>query len=573
MCPREPGWVAWARVWKERGNRIRVYFSEAVGDVYQEPVKESYPSAKTGVHELCSPDGGITWEDRGWRAGLSTALPPAVELRGRRINPIAVLQLADGRLLASFLAVHPNESFRHRDFASYDQRWLSWELPEPVGLVDLRLEEMDLPRAVTHLMGSRDGNHWDELFALAGRPYRGVGRLVSLLQLRDGTLVCAGGRSSLGTSHSAPHDSTILIQSTDGGRSWSEPITVYPTDGSPGSDRNVSAECSMVELSTAGQVLLLQRRNQPGGKMMLRLSRRGRAEWESSEMKCPFRGMRQPNLLLCRDGSIWNWDSDGNHYASFDEGQTWRAHRIAPTYYGRMVQADDGAIVSITQANIADRPFPHTHDATLRMTRFSYRMVTGLSQEDAGASFAVACLSHGSRRDFHAGLWLRAGSFCGLAFRILDAKSFGLFAVRILDELPFGVVASGPCLRKRAALLFGEVRNGSFSFIMQREVYGGLEPDSWVQIQVKAHADRLMGALRESRDRASVYLQARDRQPSSGGLGFVTHQSTGAFKDLELYEGSRQIRDTWKPEVKPAPLPQSGPRGGLEGRRKSAFWF
>ena len=573
--PQEPGWVAWARVWKEQDGAVRVYFSEATGDPYQLPVKESRQSARTGVHEIISTDNGRTWQDRGWLPALDGSVPPGRKLIGRRINPIFIRQLADGRRLATFLAVDPTRTLCSRDFTTYDKRWLTWNPPAPAGLADLMHEQQHVPISVSYICQSRDGRTWQPLFGLDGPAYAGVGRLVSILQLRDGTILCAGGRSAQGLPHPAPHDASVLIESVDGGKTWSEPITVYPTDGRAAGDLNLSAENAMVELSQGGHVLLLQRRNSPGGRLMLELVRTGPGRWESREMPQPFRGIRQPNLLRCTDGAIWNWDPDGHHYVSVDDGRTWQAHRIAPTYYGHMVQTDDGAILSITQANIADRPFPHVHDATIRMTRFEYDRIDVLAQHDAGADFALATQgSDDGPRDFHARLLARVDGFSALAFRVRGADDYCFLAVRILpEEAPHGLVADGPCPRRRATLLLGRMRHGRCEFLVQREAYGGLAPGTWVQMQLRTEGEKLMGALLEGPGRAPFYVLARDDRPAGGGLGFLTHQATGAFKDLTIWPGPREIRGNWKETPAPLRLPEAGPGDGLEGRRKSPFWF
>ena len=90
-------------------------------------------------------------------------------------------------------------------------------------------------------------------------------------------------------------------------------------------------------------------------------------------------------------------------------------------------------------------------------------------------------------------------------------------------------------------------------------------PGSWIQLQLKAEEDRIMGAFREAPGRAAFYVQIRDSSFRRGKIGLVTYQSGGAFKDLVVWDKPRLIRSNWKDASVPAHLAESGPGDGLEG--------
>ncbi len=569
----EPGWVAWPQVWKEPDGTIRVFFAEACGDVYQLPMELDEPESGVGVHELRSTDCGESWEDVGWHARLPGQVPQ--ECYGWWMDPLFVLALRDGRLLATCLGKDPTQSFPKEIFTQYDPAWLGFSPPGVTGRGELQLEEGEMPVQVPHIIQSRDGERWETVAAFDGPAYAGVGRLTSLLELRDGTIIAAGGRGSHGLPHPAPHDTTIIVESTDGGNAWSEPIIVYPTDGATSSEHNVSAETSLVELSDDGHVLLVQRRNSPqagqGRRITLKLRRRDPGAWDVQEVPNPFGGVRHPAFLRCADGTIWQWDSDGHHYVSLDDGETWQAHRIAPSYYGKLVQANDNRIISITQANIADRPFPHIHDARLRMTRFAYGRSDVLAQNET-AGPALATVPSLQVKDSSARVFARVDRWSALAFRIQDEANYYVFAVRILPEEEGAGLQGKDTERRRAMVALGKMENGQFRFLVQREAYGGLAPGTWVQIQVKAEGDRLMGAFLESPDRAATYAQIHDDTFAAGGLGVMTLDSSGAFKQPQIWDEPREIRGNWVDSSVPPHLPESGPGGGLE-RNRSVFWW
>ena len=68
----------------------------------------------------------------------------------------------------------------------------------------------------------------------------------------------------------------------------------------------------------------------------------------------------------------------------------------------------------------------------------------------------------------------------------------------------------------------------------------------WLQIQVKVSGDLIQAAARKSKGQPATYVGARDASYSSGRVGLMTERSTGAFKNVCVWDKALMIREMWE---------------------------
>ena len=73
-----------------------------------------------------------------------------------------------------------------------------------------------------------------------------------------------------------------------------------------------------------------------------------------------------------------------------------------------------------------------------------------------------------------------------------------------------------------------------------------LRPGDWLQMQVKVSGDLIQAAVRKQKDLPATYVGTRDASFSSGGVGLVTDRSTGAFKNVHIWDTALMIRELWE---------------------------
>ena len=279
-----------------------------------------------------------------------------------------------------------------------------------------------------------------------------------------------------------------------------------------------------------------------------------------------------PALLRCADGVIWYWGTD-RHWYTVDDGQTWRPASIPLTsYYGRMLATGPNQIMCLTQYLIHDSPYPYSLDSSIRQYRFSYRRSGVLHQTDANASLALASRTPDKFTDLHIRADVRIDAANGIAFRIQpDGRSYYLFAVVLPDSqayklwFPHEVEAqklaaphAGEEEDRRIATghpmcVLGRVDDGRLTVLSATKlltettefVMDDLQPHDWLQMQVKVCGDLIQAAAQRQKGQPATYVGARDTTYSSGVVGLLTDRSTGAFKNVCLWDSPLMIRDLW----------------------------
>lgn len=324
--PEHPGYTCWTGAWLMPGGDLMVAFTQATGPRHgrspasPELLKQMSWTAEydmTGLDlrnvHLRSPDGGQTWTQvsadafespmNGISGDCETALPDGTVVRG---------------VWGQYLAYNPEVPK-----TGYLQRSAdgtrTWGPPEP-------------------FLDPRKYTTW---------PKR-------LRVLRDGRLLLVGGVERVPAGLARIGDprqlEPLLAVSSDGGRTWSEPIDLLPPEAkkTPWGGEEYDA----VELPN-GDLLCVFRRPDPtpGARREVRwqgVLRRQGASWVPDWVApAPFPHSGHPELLATREGVVLHLATTGIYWTA-DAGRSWHDLGLPGTaYYPRSVQLADGRIIVI----------------------------------------------------------------------------------------------------------------------------------------------------------------------------------------------------------------------------------
>ena len=205
-----------------------------------------------------------------------------------------------------------------------------------------------------------------------------------------------------------------------------------------------------------------------------------------------------------------------------------------------MIEIEPGCILNVTQQSIGDNAFPHTRDAAIGQTRFSYRRSDVLEQRDVSTPLALTVLDSPPSSENRLHIWVRAEGRSGVAFRIQPGSSPDYYAYMLELDIPQNK-ESKPGELMDAFHLIGRVAGGQME-VLRRRYLGEMPVGAWVQMQVRTDGDLLQGAVHHN---GPYYLSIRDSSLSQGTIGLLTATSSGAFKVMEVLSPTRPIRQEW----------------------------
>lgn len=448
-----------------------------------------------------------------------------------------------------------------------------------------RTTKAEFPTLVTH----DNGKTWRNL-GTNHRPRGGnlrvvqlkdggyVVRGISLIRCRDGRLVSTGvfeGDKVHGANNPQPGDLVTVSESLDSGKTWSKTQHLRPPDATILKPDQVYEENAMVELAD-GRILVVIRTD-PGSPCQTYLTRSGPGQYTATPpVWTPMGNTGMPELIRCSDGTIWYWGLEG-HWFTLDDGKTWRRAPVRFTsYYGKMVEAAPGLVLSVTQNQIQDCPYPWSHDASIQMVKFRYRRSGIVAHTDPGVPLAMLRRSKEQFADVHLRADMRVGGASGLAFRVSpDGKSYYAAAVVMPGtqvykrwfppEMQAAALSANYTPEDTRTIAAGYPMvaiarvDGSKLNVLRGMRLSGVKRGAWIQIQVRAKGDLIraavnsemgyceVGALEIStnRDTGPTYVGVRDSAHRAGSVGLLTDMSTGAFKDFSAWPSAQMIRDTW----------------------------
>ena len=102
--------------------------------------------------------------------------------------------------------------------------------------------------------------------------------------------------------------------------------------------------------------------------------------------------------------------------------------------------------------------------------------------------------------------------------------------------------------------VLGRVDNGQLTVLSATKlltettefVMEDLRGGDWLGMQVKVSGDLIQAAAQRQEGQPATYVGARDARYTSGGVGLVTDKSTGAFKNVCVWDRALMIRDLWQ---------------------------
>ena len=511
--PEEPGHTAWVGMWREKDGAIKVSFSRVTGNVGLEP---SY-----------HPTYGRSGEERWQRFA---------EQHRMRLGPEDAVTTT----------------------------------------------KLESPTLVT-----RDhGETWEDL-GLAHEPRGGNLRFVcaedgSLVRKGLATLLCRDGRIMSTASpeecmkdrerHVYFTDQFLIAvrESLDGGKTWS-PLQFITPEGSDPELIKVSGEETAIAELADGRILAMIRCD-PGGPVQTYLTRVGPGKYEATPPTLcgiPHGGL--PDLVGASDGVVWYWGLS-SHWYTADDGASWHKAPIQlRSYYGKMLEAAPNQLLCVTQHLINDSPYPFWYDSAIRMDRFRWRRSGILEQKKDGVRFARAIQQEETFADMHLRADVRLDGVNGIVFHVSeDGKSYYFLGVVLRDhplykdyfppEIQDEKLAANYAGAEqfqfalgRSMLVLARVEAGKITLlrglrILQLSPSYYVNTGTWAQIQVKVAGDVIQGAVKIADERFpwATYVGARDATLGEGGVGVFTDRSTGAFRNLEVWQTPQMIRDLWK---------------------------
>jgi hypothetical protein len=237
-----------------------------------------------------------------------------------------------------------------------------------------------------------------------------------------------------------------------------------------------------------------------------------------------------------------------------------------------MLEAEPGQLLCVTQHLIGDSPYPYWYDSSIRMDRFRWRRSGVLKQTSDGVRFARAISREETFGDMHARARVRLDGVNGIIFHVSDdGRSYYFLGVvlrghplykeyfppEVQDETLAATYAGAEQFSfalGRSMVVLARVQEGEVTLlrglrILQISPSYHVEAGTWSEMQVRVDGDLIQGAVKigdEERFPWAVYVGARDATLAEGYVGVYSDRSTGAFRDIEVWDTPQAIRDLWR---------------------------
>ncbi len=526
--PEEPSYVSWAILWKESDGILKLSFTETTGAPDAWPPTYNFNSRdfEWSRKTLVSRDGGETWSDTGWKEALG---PSFWELNSHH-RGYHTFQRHDGVLLRN--NPHGLEGITKKtDWMIYDESKSMQDFP-------FTYKETEVHTVFTATQTSADGGRsWKEIHINREEPHFFA---TGIHQLRNGSIVATG---------SIRGNKAALTESWDGGKTWNAP-QVFAEDDDVLAPQGLTEENDFVELAD-GRLLLIQRLGGAGNNnSQMYLSRDGSGRWQATRPSThpQFIKSGYPYMHRAGDNTIFYYCDTAIRYTC-DDGVSWHSLPLGFAYYGQLLETRPGRILTVTQKNIGDCPYPWKHDTSMLQTEFDYKRVGVVEQTNPAVLAAISLINGKEYRDFHLYADIRADGETGLVFDV--QKNSYAFAVVVIPCNEFRAPGRAAKAEQDASLILGKCESGKVS-VLRRVGIGKIVPGSWVEMQVNRKGDMILTAVKAREGDwmngqiPAAYLAMRREVKGPGKLGFFTNYSTGAFKNVRIGAESAEIRSNWR---------------------------
>jgi hypothetical protein len=549
--PVEPAFVSWVVMWQESDGTLKMSFTQVDGDVahYPPTYNMAIPGVRYYLKTFRSDDGGATWQDM-----HCDELQDQLTSANSHAHYARCIERPDGSLLRVLQCSDKQVKF---------DKW-----PGPCDFSYRRdLEHLFFPferkfrtdpyhPRHTLVQQSRDGGMtWQTCHQ--GKP----GTWKNMFRpLADGSL-CATGTCD-------DHKEFALYESTDGGATWSDPVTFLP-DTCTTRCSGYTEENDLVEISDGRLLIVHRSANSRSWQSIVR--RRGsdrgpgagRYELESFGPVPIGDDIGQPFLHKSDDGTLWHCGGAGAIWATLDEGTTWQKV-VTPRnlYYPQLLETRPGHIMSLSQYGIGDDAFPHFFDSSIRQVDFDFERRVVIEQK-VGDETSIMLAKDANLRDLHMHVEARLGYAVSFLFHAsADAGTYHAYRVELSDRVDDHAPDwEGHFFKVMHSIV--KVVDGRENILWSRG-FGRQARGGWVEMQVKVDGDLIQGAFRtlHTAQRSiyhtePYYISVRDGDLDGGTVGLRAEAipafsaSPAAFRNLAVYDQPMMMRDHWRQENAP----------------------
>ena len=545
ISPEEPGWLEWVGLWQEKDGTIKTCFAQIMGNPALDPSYRPWYGRIFSV--LKEKNWAQVVKERNMRMGPENAISTT------KLDNITLGSDDLGESWENFGSEHKLKAITRVRSGDGGKTWQSEvvdELPAGGNLVFTLADDGQLVYTGNEIIRCRDG------------------RLLSIVPStahKEGPLI-------------------ELIESMDNGKTWTDTQDILPEGANPAIMAGISDEKDIVELDD-GRIFVILRtdtdveklglpRDRNYGPCQTYLTRIGPGKYEATPPTwTPMPHGGRPAIVRGDDGVIWYWAATG-HWYSADDGETWRpAPEALICYSAKMLMTGPNQLLCVTQYLSHDSPYPYSMDSTIRQYRFSYRRSGVLQQTDTKAPLAMASRSEGQFKDLHIRADVQVDGANGLAFHVQpDGKSYYVFAVILPESEAYNIWFPPEAEAKKLAAphageeedrrfatgypmcALGRVDNGKLRVLSATKMLNltteftidQLRPGDWVEMQVKVSGDLIQAAAKQEKEYPAIYVGMREASYASGKVGLLTDRSSGAFKNVRVWDRAQMIRDLWE---------------------------
>lgn len=518
----EPGFVAWPTVWKDPDGTINMTLVEALGGSENYPPVYNFnqPGIDFRQVNLSSKDQGKTFQV----TSSGKAIPL---LQGNFHNSdhhFRAIVVGKNNELLRMGQIPDPEKKRTVDVPVFSPEKNRQPMTFPYNY-----EDHEAPFNHLGVFRSIDGGKsWEVIYTF---PRQDLALFTGFKRLRNGNLVTTGAlrRGKLPYGFAA-----IISESTDEGRSWSDPVVFAENDEII---RGLCEESDFVELAD-GRLLLVNRVVGPDGRnVKVFLKRNAEGVWERDSYEAPenFVKTPYPAMLRTSDGVIF-YDQAGSFMYSCDEGKTFKSYHLHCTYYGQFVELAPGRMLSVTQNNIADSPFPNRYDSSLISGAFDYRRCA------VWQGNGVAAAGKDDLSEIHIYSAVKNSARCGLGWG-KNADDCWMMLTRMEKD------AKKPELN--CYMKIYRVENGQRTLVRECFV-DSVAPGAEYEMQLDAYNGTLKCAVKindgdwSTRQNPTVYL-CYPVPADHRGKPLMISDGDGEFIDFRYKDkGNLLIRDNWQ---------------------------
>jgi hypothetical protein len=539
FSPVEPGFVAWAILWKEKNGNLKLSFTEAIGNPAMWPPTYDFNSGDIEYYlkTLVSTDDGESWNDTGWREDLDQLHHGNSDHHIRH-----VVELEDGSLLRHYSHTKEGRKALHRVHeydAEKEAAGDAFPFSRSPSLQEVHKKSSTIWKSLD------GGESWQQIYEFVDTPPTFISGFHVLI---DSTIVGIG--TIVLDSLDENSQSGILVESKDGGKTWSEPVIIAKNDDlfNP---QGFCEEADFVQLDN-DTLLVVWRVASLTSRQLITINRDENGRWsaETPQIHKTLPHSGYPYMHRASDGTLFYYCHTAIRY-SCDNGNTWNPLPLGFSYYGQLTEVGPGRMLAVTQKSMGDCSFPWKRDASMLQSTFDYRRIGVLHQQNIETASALAPLDLPESKDFHIALELMVDGAAGIAYGINDSTyRFVMLTMVVNSKRMPGIGFAGsdytPGSPQDVFLQIGSSVRGAIN-IERKIAVGKIAPGEWAELQISRSGGMLQVAsnLSGAEGWGGTYTTIAEENPTIGGLALFTSKSEGKFRHVRYSDTPELMRKNW----------------------------